>query len=127
MSARPRIQKWPFDDNHGSRSRHLDIPEENSLKHPVRRSFVAGAASFLALRPILAQAELAVPEAEIARRLLAAVPALGDRSLGSEAAPVVVIEYTSPTCTYSAAFNETMLPGIRRDFIETGKLRLIFR
>ena len=79
------------------------------------------------MRPVVALSQNATSEAATAGKLLAAVPSLGERSLGSAAAKVVMIEYASVTCTYSAAFNETVWPGLRRDFVETGKLRVIFR
>ena len=97
------------------------------MKQPIRRSLLVGAASLIAMRPVVALSQNATSEAATAGKLLAAVPSLGERSLGGAAAKVVMIEYASVTCTYSAAFNETVWPGLRRDFVETGKLRVIFR
>jgi protein-disulfide isomerase len=97
------------------------------LKQPIRRSLLVGAASLIAMRPVVALSQNAASEAATAGKLLAAVPSLGERSLGGAAAKVVMIEYASVTCTYSAAFNETVWPGLRRDFVDTGKLRVIFR
>ena len=79
------------------------------------------------MRPVVALSQNATSRTETAQKLLAAVPPLGERSLGSVAAKVVMIEYASVTCTYSAAFNERVWPGLKRDFVETGKLRVIFR
>jgi protein-disulfide isomerase len=79
------------------------------------------------MRPVIAEAQISMSEAETAKKLLAAAPSLGERSLGSAAAKVVMIEYASVTCTYSAAFNKSVWPGLKRDFVETGKLRMIFR
>lgn len=50
-----------------------------------------------------------------------------DRVLGSGDAPVTVIEYASLTCPHCAAFSLTMLPPIRKEFIEPGIVRLIYR
>ena len=97
------------------------------MKHPIRRAFLAGAASLVVMRPVLAQSPSTPSAADTAAKLLASVPALGERSQGDAAAKVVMIEYASVTCTYSAAFNETVWPGLKRDFVDTGKLRLIFR
>ncbi|MCC7482142.1 MAG: DsbA family protein [Hyphomicrobiales bacterium] len=97
------------------------------MKNPIRRAFLTGAASFVAMRPGLAQSVNALSAADVAIKLLDSVPALGERSLGDPAAKVTMIEYASVTCTYSAAFNETVWPGLKRDFVDTGKLRLIFR
>jgi protein-disulfide isomerase len=60
-------------------------------------------------------------------RLLAAASSIGDRSLGKADAPVVVIEYASATCPHCAEFHERVLPEIRKDFIDAGKVRFIFR
>lgn len=62
-----------------------------------------------------------------ARRLLEAVSPLGDRTLGSADAPVVLIEYASATCPHCAEFHEKVLPQIKSDYIDTGKVRFIFR
>ena len=52
---------------------------------------------------------------------------LTERTLGNENAPVTMIEYASLTCSHCASFNENTLPDIKRNYIDTGRLRLIFR
>ncbi len=52
---------------------------------------------------------------------------LADRSLGAEDAPVTIIEYSSLTCGHCANFHHLTLPRIKEQYIETGKVRLIFR
>lgn len=52
---------------------------------------------------------------------------LGDVFLGDENAPVTVIEYASMTCPHCANFHETILPTLKEKYIETGKVKLIFR
>jgi protein-disulfide isomerase len=51
----------------------------------------------------------------------------GDVALGSEKAPVTVIEYASMTCPHCAHFSETTFPELKKRYIETGKVRFIFR
>lgn len=53
--------------------------------------------------------------------------ALAEMSLGSEDAPVTVIEYASVTCPACAAFHENVFPEIKENYIDTGKVRFIFR
>jgi len=53
--------------------------------------------------------------------------ALEDRVLGEPDAPVTIIEYASMTCPHCAAFHENVYPGIKENYIDTGKSRLIFR
>lgn len=47
--------------------------------------------------------------------------------LGSETAPVTMIEYASPTCPHCAAFSNDVLPQLITDYVDTGKVRLIIR
>jgi protein-disulfide isomerase len=58
--------------------------------------------------------------------LLVAGP-LGDRILGSETAPVLMIEYASLTCPHCAHFENTTFPELKKRYIDTGKVRYIFR
>ena len=51
----------------------------------------------------------------------------GDVILGSAKAPVTVIEYASMTCPHCAHFSETTFPELRKRYIDTGKVRFIFR
>jgi protein-disulfide isomerase len=52
---------------------------------------------------------------------------LGDMSLGDEKAPVTIIEYASMTCPHCANFHETTYPELKKKYIDTGKVRFIFR
>ncbi len=50
-----------------------------------------------------------------------------DFVLGVDAAPITVIEYASLTCPHCAQFHQNALPTIKKDFIETGKIRYVYR
>jgi protein-disulfide isomerase len=50
-----------------------------------------------------------------------------DRVLGRADAKVTVIEYASLTCGHCAEFHTTALPKLKETYIDTGKVRLIFR
>lgn len=50
-----------------------------------------------------------------------------DMVLGSADAPVTLIEYASVTCPHCAVFHETILPAIKEKYIDTGKVKLVFR
>jgi protein-disulfide isomerase len=52
---------------------------------------------------------------------------LGERSLGKPNAPVTVIEYVSLTCPHCANFQKTVFPRVKKEFIDTGKIRFIVR
>ena len=51
---------------------------------------------------------------------------LAELSIG-DAAGVPVIEYGSLTCPHCAAFSREVLPELKKDYIDTGKVRYIFR
>lgn len=94
-----------------------------------RRTFLAGTASWLAGLSLAgsASARAATGDSEQAAKLLAAVPSHGDRVLGKADAPVVMLEYASATCPHCAEFHADVLPEIKKNYVETGKVRLIFR
>ena len=50
-----------------------------------------------------------------------------DRGLGSADAPVTMIEYASVACGHCAAFHEEVYPTLKEDYIDTGRLRFVFR
>ncbi|WP_245986936.1 DsbA family protein [Azospirillum thermophilum] len=52
---------------------------------------------------------------------------LGDRVLGDPNAPVTILDYSSMTCPHCATFHTTVLPQIKEKYIDTGKVKLIFR
>ena len=89
-----------------------------------RRSMVLGLAA--AALPGWAFAQDATPEV-FAQKLLEAVPPHGEKVLGSPDAPVVMVEYASATCPHCAEFHIDVLPGLKEKYIDTGKVRLIFR
>jgi protein-disulfide isomerase len=53
--------------------------------------------------------------------------ALPDMVLGSDKAPVTVVEYASMTCPHCAHFADTTFPEIKKKYIDTGKVRWILR
>ena len=50
-----------------------------------------------------------------------------DFILGMDTAPITVIEYASLTCPHCAQFHQNALPTIKKNFIETGKIRYVYR
>jgi protein-disulfide isomerase len=52
---------------------------------------------------------------------------LPDMALGPADAPVTIVEYASMTCPHCAAFTENVFPKIKSEFIDTGKIRFVFR
>lgn len=50
-----------------------------------------------------------------------------DRSIGRADAPVTVIEYASFACPSCAGWHEMVFPLFKQRFVDTGRVRLVFR
>lgn len=50
-----------------------------------------------------------------------------DRTMGDPNAPVKMLEYAAPTCPHCGHFNTTVMPKIKAEYIDTGKVFYIFR
>lgn len=53
--------------------------------------------------------------------------ALPEMALGPATSPVTIIEYASMTCGHCAAFTENVFPKLKAAYIDTGKIRFVFR
>ena len=53
--------------------------------------------------------------------------AKAEMGLGKANAPVTMVEYSSLGCPHCAAFHRETLPQIKKDYIDTGKVRLVYR
>ena len=93
-----------------------------------RRAFTAalsltGLAALAGLSPLRLIADaFAQSAADVAKPV-----SLPDMALGNANASVTVTEYASMTCPHCAAFNEQVFPKIKKEYIDTGKVRWIFR
>ena len=81
---------------------------------------LAGSALFSPLRPI--RTTMAQNATDIAKPV-----SLPDMALGPADAAVTITEYASMTCPHCAAFNADVFPKIKAKYIDTGKIRYIFR
>lgn len=52
---------------------------------------------------------------------------LSEKVMGGAGAPVTMIEYSSMTCPHCASFHTATLPAIKASYIDTGKVKLIYR
>ena len=52
---------------------------------------------------------------------------VADWALGSERAQVTLLEYGSLTCSHCADFNNQVLPKIKATYVDTGRVRYVFR
>jgi protein-disulfide isomerase len=95
-----------------------------------RRAFTAalsltGLAAFAGLTPLrwitgaMAQSAAA---ADVAKPV-----SLPDMALGPADAAVTITEYASMTCPHCARFDQDVFPQIKKEFVDTGKVRYVFR
>ena len=93
-----------------------------------RRAFttllsLTGLAALAGLSPLRLIADaMAQTAADVAKPV-----SLPDMALGPQNAAVTVTEFASMTCPHCAAFNEQVFPKIKTAYIDTGKIRYIFR
>ena len=50
-----------------------------------------------------------------------------DFFIGDKNAPVTIIEYASMSCSHCATFHTNTLPDLKKEYIDTGKVRMVFR
>src|SRR5512134_4017532 len=76
------------------------------------------------------------PPAAVGRREVIANPSLGEvlkagelpeMALGRADAPVTIVQYASMTCPYCRQFHRDTFPVLKREYIDTGKVRYILR
>ena len=70
----------------------------------------------------LAQRADMVPSGDLAEPM-----PLGDMVMGKDDAPVTIIEYASMTCPHCAHFTIETFPKLKERYIDTGKVKYIFR
>ncbi|MBI1238933.1 MAG: thioredoxin domain-containing protein [Alphaproteobacteria bacterium] len=50
-----------------------------------------------------------------------------DMILGKDDAPITMIEYASMTCGHCSRFHQTVFPSIKKNYIEAGLVKFVFR
>src|SRR5947208_309705 len=93
-----------------------------------RRAFTAalsltGLAALAGLSPLrLIAGAMAQTAADVAKPV-----SLPDMALGPASAAVTITEFASMTCPHCAAFNKDVFPKIKSEYVDTGKVRYVFR
>jgi protein-disulfide isomerase len=59
--------------------------------------------------------------------LAQATPEIVEMTMGEADAPVTLVEYAMFNCPHCAAFNRDVFPQIKENYIDTGKVRLVYR
>ncbi|WP_421994153.1 DsbA family protein [Reyranella sp.] len=86
---------------------------------------IAAGVYFGTRAPSPGQPPVAVAATPEKAKLLGVMP--GDHVLGDPKAPITMIEYASFTCPHCAHFHTQILPEIKKKWIDTGKVKLIYR
>jgi protein-disulfide isomerase len=92
-----------------------------------RRAFTAalsltGLAALAGLSPFRLISDAFAQKADVAKPV-----SLPDMALGPANATVTMTEFASMTCPHCAHFNEAVFPKIKSEYIDTGKMRYVFR
>ncbi|UZD90911.1 DsbA family protein [Cognatishimia activa] len=85
---------------------------------------IAGGAYYLAQtsEPAVAQTSVETPtESDLD------TSGIQEMVLGDANAPITMIEYASFTCPHCATFHENTYPQLKADYIDTGKVKFVFR
>ena len=90
-----------------------------------RREFVARLAGLAALLPFVSLSGLS--GAAAAEEAPIDISTVEDMALGDPDAPVTVIEYASFTCPHCANFHANVFKDLKKNYIDTGKVRFIHR
>ena len=91
------------------------------LQFPTRRSVVAGlvgvsALGFFGLAPAPSHAGVA-----------SFTDSIKEMVIGQADAPLTIVEYASLGCSHCASFHHDTYPQLKKDYIDTGKVKFVFR
>ena len=86
----------------------------HTLTRRASLALIAGAAGTAAFAQ-----DTTTPESE--------APVVQEFALGDENAPIEVVEYASFTCPHCADFHSDVFPELKANYIDTGKIRFIYR
>jgi protein-disulfide isomerase len=75
------------------------------LLHPIDGAMAQGATAMSVAKPV----------------------SLPDMALGPAKAPVTIVEYASMSCPHCAGFEQNVFPMLKSKYIDTGKVRFVFR
>lgn len=87
----------------------------------------SGSGQAQAQTPSSPAANAPAPSGKVDMTKLLAEGSLPDKILGDADAPVTIVEYASMTCGHCANFHNQTFPAIKEKYIDTGKVRFVFR
>jgi protein-disulfide isomerase len=92
-----------------------------------RREVMLGGAAIGAMLACGTTEGLAQSSLNMSEVLAATNPLLPDLVYGPADAKVTIIEYASTTCSHCARFHNDVFPELKTKYVDTGKVRFIFR
>jgi len=101
----------------------MNIDRRKFMKTTSKVALFTGAAGIVSLAPIVG---VNSANAQQVAGLYDDLP-LPDKVLGKDDAPVTIVEYASMTCPHCKRFHKVVLPNLIKNYIDTGKVKLIFR
>lgn len=104
----------------------MDVMSRLDRRQALKAGTAIAALAFLTTAfPALAQRAQGPAEVPIAELMKAGD--LPDLAIGPEDAKVTIVEYASMTCGHCMHFHTKVFPELKKKYIDTGKVRLIFR
>ena len=91
-----------------------------------RRTFSLSALAVAGLAPFAGGSFSTAARAQTVSGLFDGIP-IEDDVMGDVNAPVTLVEYASMTCPHCRTFHESVLPVIKKEYIDTGKLKFVLR
>jgi protein-disulfide isomerase len=89
-------------------------------------AFLASAVALLFFGALNAITHSRAADSPPAQAAPSAAP-LPEMALGKADAPVTIVEYSSLSCPHCAVFHRDVLPVLKKDYIDTGKVRYVVR
>jgi protein-disulfide isomerase len=104
------------------------LPSRRHILMLTAGAAVVGVAAVWGLAwPSMAQRKKAAAAVEFSLEELMKQGPLADLALGKDDAPITVVEYASMTCGHCASFHNKVFPALKEKYVDTGKVRFIFR
>lgn len=104
-----------------------ETPQTDAAPQPDAGTDAPVAAADAPTAQPIERAEAPEPDGTVDMEKLLQNTSLPEMVLGSEDAPVTIVEYASMTCGHCRTFHEQTFPQINEEFIQTGKVRFILR
>lgn len=91
------------------------------------RKFLLGLGVLIAVIPALTITSARAAPTNVSSVAKLMPPPLNDISMGNPKAKVTMVEYASTACRRCARFSNEIFPALKKDYIDTGKVRFVFR